>query len=519
MAIADRLDIEFVPFSAPIERTAAVLAGPDVALGSKATELDERSGGAIRKAAGAVDFKGRAKSAFEVLAPQKLDATRLVVIGTGNLAEASDSDRLALGGFAVGQLSSRKTARASLVVELPKSGDRGAGELAADLACGAMLRGYAFRKFMTRKPDEGSNGNGNGGEGPPERDGLRLLKIHVADPDAARAAFERRRAVGDGIMLARDLVNEPANELGPVEFAERTRTLEAVGVDVEVLDEQQLAELGMRALLGVAQGSVRPARVVIMQWHGAKSKRTKPLCFIGKGVVFDTGGISIKPAAGMEDMKGDMAGAGCVVGLMHALAARKAPVNVVALIGLVENMPSGSAQRPGDIVRSLSGQTIEVVNTDAEGRLVLADLLWYAQDRFKPRFMINLATLTGAILVALGKEHAGLFSNDDRLAEDLAAAGEATGEKVWRMPLGKAYDKMIESRFADMKNIGGRWAGSITAAQFLQRFVNETPWAHLDIAGTAMDSPKTDINQSWASGWGVRLLDRLVADKYEKPER
>jgi len=218
-------------------------------------------------------------------------------------------------------------------------------------------------------------------------------------------------------------------------------------------------------------------------------------------------------------MKWDMGGAAAVAGLMHVLAGRKAKVNAVGILGLVENMPDSNAQRPGDIVTSMSGQTIEVINTDAEGRLVLADTLWYAQDRFKPRFMINLATLTGAILVALGKEHAGLFSNDDRLAEELAAAGEATGEKVWRMPLGKAYDKLLESRFADMKNIGGRWAGSITAAQFLQRFVNDTPWVHLDIAGTAMDSAKGDLNQSWASGWGVRLLDRLVADRYEKAEK
>ena len=250
-----------------------------------------------------------------------------------------------------------------------------------------------------------------------------------------------------------------------------------------------------------------------MQWHGAKSKKAKPLCFVGKGVTFDTGGISIKPAAGMEDMKGDMGGAACVTGLMHALAARKAPVNAAGLIGLVENMPSATAQRPGDIVTSMSGQTIEVLNTDAEGRLVLADVLWYAQDRFKPKLIVDLATLTGAIMVALGKEYAGMFSNDDKLAAELSAAGEATGDKVWRMPLAKAYDKLIDSKNADMKNIGGRFGGAITAAQFLQRFIHKgTPWAHLDVAGVAMDSNKTDISQGWASGWGVRLLDRLVSD-------
>jgi leucyl aminopeptidase len=251
-----------------------------------------------------------------------------------------------------------------------------------------------------------------------------------------------------------------------------------------------------------------------MRWNGAKAS-AKPVAFIGKGVTFDTGGISIKPAGGMEDMKGDMAGAACVVGLMHALAARKAKVNAIGAIGIVENMPGGKAQRPGDIVKTLSGQTIEIINTDAEGRLVLADVLWHVQDKFKPTFMVNLATLTGAILVALGTEYAGLFSNNDELSERLAAAGLATGEKVWRMPMGPAYDKLIDSKFADMKNVGGRHAGSITAAQLLQRFVNDTPWAHLDIAGTGMSSPATDINQSWGSGWGVRLLDRLVADHYE----
>jgi leucyl aminopeptidase len=282
-----------------------------------------------------------------------------------------------------------------------------------------------------------------------------------------------------------------------------------------VLDEKALSKLGMRALLAVGQGSARDSRVVVMRWNGGKD-RAAPVAFVGKGVVFDSGGISIKPGGGMEDMKGDMAGAACVVGLMHALAARKAKVNAIGIIGLVENMPDGAAQRPGDIVTSMSGQTIEIINTDAEGRLVLADLLWHVQERYKPKFMIDLATLTGAIMVALGQEHAGLFSNDDELAQRLSAAGEATGEKVWRMPLGPAYDKLIDSKFADMKNTGGRHGGSITAAQFLQRFVNETPWAHLDIAGTAMGSPQNEINKSWASGWGVRLLDRLVQNHYER---
>jgi leucyl aminopeptidase len=254
-----------------------------------------------------------------------------------------------------------------------------------------------------------------------------------------------------------------------------------------------------------------------MRWNGANGQGDKkPVAFIGKGVTFDTGGISIKPAAGMEDMKGDMAGAACVVGLMHALASRKAKVAAIGAIGLVENMPGSKAQRPGDIVKSMSGQTIEIINTDAEGRLVLADVLWYIQDKYKPAFMVDLATLTGAIMVALGQEHAGLFSNNDELADRLLKAGKETGEKVWRLPLGPAYDKLIDSKFADVKNTGGRHGGSITAAQFLQRFVNKVPWAHLDIAGTGMGSLANDINQSWGSGWGVRLLDRLVADHYEE---
>jgi leucyl aminopeptidase len=276
----------------------------------------------------------------------------------------------------------------------------------------------------------------------------------------------------------------------------------------------QMKKLGMGAILGVAQGSSQEARIVVMRWDGGK-KGEKPLAFIGKGVTFDTGGISIKPTAGMEDMKGDMGGAACVTGLMLALAKRKARVNVIGAIGLVENMPDGNAQRPGDVVKSMSGQTIAVLNTDAEGRLVLADVLWYIQNRFKPKFMIDLATLTGAILVALGKEHAGLFSNNDELAQRLSESGYATGEKVWRLPLAPEYDKIIDHEVADVKNTGGRFAGSITAAQFLQRFVNNVPWVHLDVAGTAMDAPRNAINQSWGSGWGVRLLNRLVAEHYE----
>jgi leucyl aminopeptidase len=322
--------------------------------------------------------------------------------------------------------------------------------------------------------------------------------------------------VAEGIYLARDLVTEPPNVLTPTEMAERCRALSKLGVKVEIMGPKELEKLGFGALLGVSQGSVQEPRMVVMQWNGAGGRKPrKPLVFVGKGVTFDTGGISIKPASGMEDMKWDMAGAGAVVGLMAALAGRKAKADVVGLVGLVENMPSGTAQRPGDVVTSYSGQTIEVLNTDAEGRLVLADVLWYAQEKFDPAFMVNLATLTGAIIVALGQEHGGMFSNDEDLAQKLTSAGIATGEKLWRMPLGEAYDKAIKSDIADMKNIGGRHGSAIIAAQFIQRFVNSKPWAHLDIAGMAWSSKDTACVPKGATAYGVRLLDRLVRDHYE----
>jgi leucyl aminopeptidase len=507
--MAQPLDIRFAPLSAPSGATLVVLAGDGLALGPAARGIDERTKGALTKAAKAAGFSGKLKSSIEILAPAGIEAQRIVVVGTGRTA--NELDRLLLGGSAFAQIVARQVESASLVAEPADLGEAGPDAFAADLALGAVLRSYTFKKYRTRKDENDQAADA--------RNGLQTLTVLCSKPDAAVKAYAARKAIAEGVFLARDLVNEPANILGPVEFAERMRDLADAGVAVEILDTEQLEALKMNALLAVGQGSVRPSRVVVMQWNGGKSKRGKPLCFVGKGVCFDTGGISMKPAAGMEDMKGDMGGAACVAGLMLALARRNAAVNAVGLIGLTENMPSGTAQRPGDIVTSMSGQTIEVLNTDAEGRLVLADVLWYAQERFKPRLIVDLATLTGAIMVALGKEYAGLFSNDDKLAKELDAAGRATGEKVWRMPLAKAYDKLIDSKTADMKNIGGRHGGAITAAQFLQRFIKDTPWAHLDVAGTAMDSTRNDINQSWASGWGVRLLDRLVADTYEKGEK
>ncbi|WP_099866294.1 leucyl aminopeptidase [Pararhizobium haloflavum] len=494
-----KANIAFSKLAAPTKGTVVILAGEDRQLGELALQIAPQA--LYDRAFKAADFSGKAMKTVEILAPHDSDLDRIVVVGAGKREAMKAHDWLRLGGTAMA-----KTGKggATVALDLPSGVS---AEDAAAFAQGMMLRAYEFDAYKTRKKDDDDNG---------EETGKSVdVKIAVADASAAKKAFAALEAVGEGVLLARDLVNEPANILGPVEFAERASQMKSLGVEIEVLDAKDMKKLGMGAFLGVAQGSTRPPRIVVMKWNGGK-KGEKPVAFIGKGVVFDTGGISIKPSAGMEDMKGDMGGAAAVTGLMHALAARKAKANVIGIIGLVENMPDADAQRPGDIVTSMSGQTIEVINTDAEGRLILCDMLWYCNDRFKPAFMVNLATLTGAILVALGHHHAGLFSNDDTLAGRLSAAGDVTEEKVWRMPLGKEYDKMIDSKFADMKNTGGRFAGSITAAQFLKRFVGETPWAHLDVAGTAMSSPQTEINRSWGSGFGVRLLDELVRGHYEK---
>ncbi len=482
--------------------------GPVLSTSGKA--LDKASGGAVMRAAKQREFKGKKKTSLDILVPEKLGLSRLLVIGVDQLKDYAGKDWLELGGVIRGKLSGRDGPAVTLVLERPKKPRESVGEEAAQVALGTMLRGYSFDKYKTKAAKNKNDSVKNATL-------LRRLTIQCANPAAARRAFAARKALGEGVILARDLVNEPANVLGPKEFAAQARKLSGLGLKVQIHDEKALKKLGMDALLAVGEGSAKPAMMAVMTWQGAGTGGGKPVAIVGKGVTFDTGGISIKPAAGMGDMKGDMAGAACVVGLMHTLGARKAKVNAVGLIGLVENMPSGTAVRPGDVIGSMSGQSIEVLNTDAEGRLVLADVLWYAQEKFKPKCIVDLATLTGAILVALGKEYAGLFSNNDELSENLSRAGEATGEKVWRLPLGAKYDDMIKSDVADMKNIGGRYGGSITAAQFLQRFIqNDTPWAHLDIAGTGMAAPKRDVNTSWGPGFGVRLLDRFIADYFEK---
>ena len=370
---------------------------------------------------------------------------------------------------------------------------------AADLGFGLVLRDYRFDQHKT-------------GDDKPKS---AAVTIGHSKPDEMSAEIAPLLAVAEGNHMTRNLVNEPANVLTTTNFAERLAEMKSLGLKVEVLEEDDLQKLGMRTLLCVGQGSDSPSKVVVMQWNGGE-KDAAPLALVGKGVVFDTGGISIKPAAGMEDMTMDMGGAGVVAGTMRALALRKARANVVGIVGLVENMPSGNAVRPGDVIRSMKGDTVEVINTDAEGRLVLCDIMWYAQERFAPTGMIDLATLTGAIIIGLGHDNAGVFSNDDALCNAFLKAAETEGEGAWRMPLGKGYDKLLKSRIADMKNIGGRPAGSVTAAQFLQRFVKEdTPWIHLDIAGVASIKGNTTYAPSGATGWGVMALNRLVQNMFE----
>jgi leucyl aminopeptidase len=492
------LKLGFTPFATPAKGVLVVFCEEGVKFGSAARKLLEPSGDLVTRAAEADRFKGKNGATLDLLAPSGLDVSRLIVIGVGKARDLKAEDFVKLGGVAMGKIPGAAT-QATIVTDLPGAIKP---ERVADLALGVQLRAYTFDRYKTKRKDD-------------EKAAEVAVSIAVGGVSAVEKAYAARSAVASGVLIARDLVNEPANVLYPEEFARRAGNLKKLGVAVEVLDVKEMKKLGMNALVGVGLGSQHESRTVIMRWNGDK-RGSAPVAFIGKGVCFDTGGISIKPAAGMEDMKGDMAGAACVVGLMHALAARKAKVNAIGAIGIVENMPDGRAQRPGDIVTTMSGQTIEIINTDAEGRLVLSDVLHYVNKRFKPKFMVDLATLTGAIIVALGQEYAGLFANDDKLADRLVKVGNETGERVWRMPLAPEFDKMIDSKFADMKNTGGRYGGAITAAQLLQRFVDKTPWAHLDIAGTAMGSPQTEINRSWGSGFGVRLLDRLVAEYYER---
>ena len=471
-------------------------------LAGRAAELDRAAGGAIRRALEHARFEGKTGQALTILAPAEIKASRIVLLGMGDPKDFTELAAARHGGAAVAQLAMSGETRAALVIEVPKRAKVDAATAAAQAALGARLRSYRFDKYRTQEKKN-------------QKPSLARITVMCEEPDRARGLHRRLDAVADGVFLTRDLVSEPPNVLNPPSYAKEIRKVARDGVKVEVLAEARLKTMGMGALVGVGAGSQHDSQLVVLQWNGAPRATERPVAFVGKGVTFDTGGISIKPSQGMEDMKWDMGGSAVVVGLMVALARRKAKVNAVGVVGLVENMPSGSAQRPGDVVTSYSGQTIEILNTDAEGRLVLADALWYTQKRFKPKFMIDLATLTGAIIVSLGNYRAGLFANDETLSKRLVAAGDEIGEPVWPMPMDEKYDKLLKSDIADVKNIGGRNGGSISAAKFLERFVNKVPWAHLDIAGTTWSKKDTATVPKGATAFGLRLLDRFVQEHYE----
>jgi len=496
-----------ISFAEPaLPRSGAIVVGvwDERVLTPAARRLDEATDGAIARAITAAPrFHGKKDELLPIIGPPGIAASRIVLAGLGK-PKAADAGLLHdLGGGLCAHLNGAGLKEATLAIDIAEDAKLGEAEAAAQLAFGARLRSYRFDRYKTK-------------EKPEKKPSLEKLTVMTAAAAAAKRAYQPLEKAAGAVFFARDLVSEPGNVIYPETLAAEAQKLVEFGVEVEVLDEARMKELGMNALLGVAQGSARPPRLVAMEWHGAADPNAAPLAFVGKGVTFDTGGISIKPAGGMEEMKWDMAGSAVVIGLMRLLAARKAQVNAVGVVGLVENMPSGTAQRPGDIVTSMSGQTIEVLNTDAEGRLVLADALWYCQERFKPRLIVDLATLTGAVIVALGHHRGGLFANDDELADRLIASGKAVGEELWRLPLADSYDREIDSDAADMKNIaGGRAGGSIIGAQFVQRFVKDTAWAHLDIAGMAWSKKDAPTVPKGATAFGLRLLDHFVASHYE----
>ncbi len=463
----------------------AIIVDPEGRMDVAARRINRLTKGALARLIEAKRESATAGEAHVMSYPVGMVAEALDVVFLSRRATALDARK---AGVALGRT------RGSLDMLLCA----GAHRKAAEIALGVALRDYAF-------DDHKSDVTTSGG----------AVKVMVSKPEEIAAAAEPALAVAEGVFFTRDLVNEPANVLTTTEFAKRLKDMEAIGLEVDVLEEDALAKLGMGALLSVGEGSDSPSKVVVMKWNGG-AKDAQPLALVGKGVVFDTGGISLKPAAGMEDMTMDMGGAGVVAGAMRAIALRKAKANVVGLVGLVENMPSGRATRPGDVVTSMKGDTIEVINTDAEGRLVLCDVLHYAQEQFNPAAIVDLATLTGAVIIGLGHENAGVFSNDTKFCNAFLKAAEAEGEGAWRLPLGKGYADQLKSRIADVKNVGGRPAGSITAAEFLHRFIkDDVPWIHLDIAGVASVKSDTTYAPKGATGWGVLALNRLIADRFE----
>ncbi|MEE9434205.1 MAG: leucyl aminopeptidase [Sphingorhabdus sp.] len=455
-------------------------------------ELPLENADMVRETAKLARFTGSAGQSFLLIAQEAGKLVRIVLLGVGD----GNGDHQKAGAKA---LSKVQTCGAKHICF---EGPDLTAKAAAAAAYGALLRNWRMDKYRTKLPKN-------------SKPTIETITVAGA-PTEAEALWSDYAAIADGVFLTRELVSEPANIIYPESFVERCQHLKELGVEITVLDVADMEKLGMGSLLGVGLGSERPSRILAMRWDGSGGKQKRPVAFVGKGVTFDTGGISIKPAGGMEDMKWDMGGAGAVAGAMKALAGRKAKAHVVGICGLVENMPDGKAQRPGDVVTSMAGQTIEVINTDAEGRLVLCDAMHWTQETFNPEYMVDLATLTGAIIISLGHEHAGLFSNDDGLADKLNAAGKSAGDPLWRLPLSKAYDKLIDSPIADMKNVGPRGAGSITAAQFLQRFVQkDVKWAHIDIAGMAWADKTGPVWAKGATGYGVRLLDRFIADNFE----
>lgn len=495
------MKFSFSKNAVPTSGVAAILVGEGGKLSTIGAALDKKSGGALKKAMKTAKFEGKKGKTLVVYAVAGLEA--VILLGAGGKKDSNtEYDIQKLGGALVPVLNGHRFVKVSVYSE-EKLGAFSAEHVAAHIAYAAKLKAYYFGKYFTKKKDD-------------EKPAFKELAAFSPNAKAAEDKFKVLDKVAEGVYLTRNVVTEPPNVIYPDSLAKiAAAELKPLGVTVEILGQKEMEKLGMGALLGVNQGSSKEPRLVVMQWKGGKAS-DKPVAFVGKGVTFDTGGISIKPSEGMGDMKYDMAGSGAVIGAMKALAGRKAKANVVGIVGLVENMPDGNAQRPADIVKTMSGQTIEVLNTDAEGRLVLADALWYCQHRFKPKYIIDLATLTGAITIALGRHYAGLFSNSDTLSEQLFKAGKAVDEKLWRFPTDDFYDRQIDSVIADVQNIGNeKGAGSITASKFLERFVNKTPWAHLDIAGVAWASKDLDLCPKGATAFGVRLLNQWVRDFVE----
>ncbi len=493
-----------VTFSAAALPKSGAVVVPVYEGGKKSTafdELDTLSEGALSRAVKAAAFTGSKGKMLDIVSPAGLSNSRVLLVGAGNAKDFSALDAETFGGAAVANIYATKEKTLIFALKGFSAKKVDDDELAARVAFGAKMRAYRFDKYRTKEKAE-------------DKPALSKATVNTA-ATKAKSVFADYAKICDGIFLTRDLVSEPANILYPETFAQRCKALTKLGVKIKVLGEAEMKKLGMGSLLGVGQGSVRDSKIVAMEWMGGK-KTDAPICFVGKGVTFDTGGISLKPPKGMEDMKWDMGGAGAVTGAMAAIAGRKAKANVIGVIGLVENMPDGNAQRPGDVVTSMSGQTIEVLNTDAEGRLVLADAIWWTQETYKPDVVIDLATLTGAIIVSLAHEFGGMFTADDKLAKQLNEAGASTGDKLWRMPLTKSHYDMIKSEIADMQNIGGLGAGSSTAAAFIGRFIKDgVSWAHLDIAGMAWNPKDKPTCPKGGSGYGVRLLDEYVRANYE----